>query len=735
MHTYHRKKTSLIFATLFFVLFSLLTVIPQRTQAAEVQTNKKIISIVYDDSGSMSMDGEKKWAYANYAMQTFAALLNGQDELYLTYMSDVLAGKQGGRQIDLSDVEAAVSQIRGNINLIGSTPHESIEIAMNTLQNAGDTDPQTEYWLVVLTDGEFGLAPDYNTLVSSSDLQAQLEGYYAQDMPNGTKVQITYMAIGSDAVSLNDNPACNLSCVKAEAAEDIMTVLSDVADKISGRTRVEESAITATKGNTVTFRSELPLYSISILSQGMQTEVTDAEIGESSLTVSRNIGLQYPEINGAQTDKGLLGNAAMITNGSETIPAGEYTIRFSENVDVSSLDIMYEPAIEVQLEIYKDEELIEDTSTLRQGDVIDIIGTVVKAGTSEEIDKDLLPDGISYQISVSEGGQTVNSSDSLELTGVELHNVETLIKGQLQIPGFSPSVQTIPVFTPGVPIVYGIEVEPTEKLSFSLSKLNENTEGIHFYITADGERLSREESEAIGIEILENTGNISYDWKCDSEGAWIFTPKKVFFLMKPFVSSGDQKLTVGLESEKGVTANVQYRVEKSILDVTFPLLLLLLILLFFYVIYKLVRQHRKKFCFNGQIIQQREYMLRGLQLDIGPETTHVFRKKDGKHFLRNSEVNRGGLHFEAVSATNIEISADSLKRFGGAFVVMPRNYNNWNMRRAEANRYLKSLKSAYQQYQGTENPKDVSERLREGDMLLVMISPDQDAFTAYYRTS
>ena len=84
MHTYHRKKTSLIFATLFFVLFSLLTVIPQQTQAAEVQTNKKIISIVYDDSGSMSMDGEKKWAYANYAMQTFAALLNGQDELYLT---------------------------------------------------------------------------------------------------------------------------------------------------------------------------------------------------------------------------------------------------------------------------------------------------------------------------------------------------------------------------------------------------------------------------------------------------------------------------------------------------------------------------------------------------------------------------------------------------------------------------------------------------------------------------
>ena len=48
---------------------------------AESLRCKKIISVVYDDSGSMSGNNE---AYANYSMQTFAAMVNKEDELYIT---------------------------------------------------------------------------------------------------------------------------------------------------------------------------------------------------------------------------------------------------------------------------------------------------------------------------------------------------------------------------------------------------------------------------------------------------------------------------------------------------------------------------------------------------------------------------------------------------------------------------------------------------------------------------
>ena len=46
--------------------------------------HRKIVSVVYDDSGSM--DGDK-WAYANYAMQSFCGMLNSDDQLFITYMS------------------------------------------------------------------------------------------------------------------------------------------------------------------------------------------------------------------------------------------------------------------------------------------------------------------------------------------------------------------------------------------------------------------------------------------------------------------------------------------------------------------------------------------------------------------------------------------------------------------------------------------------------------------------
>ena len=52
--------------------------------SAESLYIRKIVSVVYDDSGSM--DGNK-WAYANYAMQSFCGMLNSDDQLFITYMS------------------------------------------------------------------------------------------------------------------------------------------------------------------------------------------------------------------------------------------------------------------------------------------------------------------------------------------------------------------------------------------------------------------------------------------------------------------------------------------------------------------------------------------------------------------------------------------------------------------------------------------------------------------------
>ena len=62
----------------------------------------------------------------------------------------------------------------------------------------------------------------------------------------------------------------------------------------------------------------------------------------------------------------------MITNGDKVIPAGDYTITFSEDIALENLVIMYQPAIEMRAEIKKDGVTVDDPNTLRVGDVIDI---------------------------------------------------------------------------------------------------------------------------------------------------------------------------------------------------------------------------------------------------------------------------------------------------------------------------------------------------------------------------
>ena len=71
----------------------------------EIRAPKKIISIVYDDSGSMVGD---RWVYTSYAMQGLIALLNEEDELYITFMSS----PSTAQQFPLDDIGQAVGRIQ-----------------------------------------------------------------------------------------------------------------------------------------------------------------------------------------------------------------------------------------------------------------------------------------------------------------------------------------------------------------------------------------------------------------------------------------------------------------------------------------------------------------------------------------------------------------------------------------------------------------------------------------------
>ena len=114
-------KLNRIISLLLCVLIIMTAAFPAAAEGDEVQAAKKIISVVYDDSGSMKGD---RWVYANYATQALIALLNEQDELYLTYMSS----PSKAEKVDLGNIEKVIQNIQ-NWNHTGSTPGQAIDTA------------------------------------------------------------------------------------------------------------------------------------------------------------------------------------------------------------------------------------------------------------------------------------------------------------------------------------------------------------------------------------------------------------------------------------------------------------------------------------------------------------------------------------------------------------------------------------------------------------------------------
>ncbi len=96
-----RRKTAI--TVMLTLLCSLLMFDRTEVATAESMYIRKIVSVVYDDSGSMR--SQDRWANANYAMQMFCGMLNSEDQLYVTYMhrSQSISGYTP-EKIDLSAV-------------------------------------------------------------------------------------------------------------------------------------------------------------------------------------------------------------------------------------------------------------------------------------------------------------------------------------------------------------------------------------------------------------------------------------------------------------------------------------------------------------------------------------------------------------------------------------------------------------------------------------------------------
>ena len=151
-----RKKCG--FRGVIACLFTILAVFGMAfSSMAEENLPKRVINVVYDDSGSMIETGGQKvdtWCQAKYAMEVFAALLGEKDTLNVYAMSDYEGGAQPDPRLKLEGADgqtANVAKVHGMLTRACNTPFQAVQKAYAYL-TAAQAD---EKWLVVLTDGEF----------------------------------------------------------------------------------------------------------------------------------------------------------------------------------------------------------------------------------------------------------------------------------------------------------------------------------------------------------------------------------------------------------------------------------------------------------------------------------------------------------------------------------------------------------------------------------------------------
>lgn len=493
------------------VLAFLLTgwLLPAQAQRAPTIRIPKVISIVYDDSGSMTRNFDEEPPfnsdYANYAVKLFVSLLNPEDAVYLTFMSDP------GQAIRLDLRTNPVTLFQNLDHLMGrsTTPIRSVDTAANAMRTHAGASKNSEFWLVVFTDGYF-TSDDGMELAEMNALENLLLDVLKKPMPNKTSAKVGFISIGEDAAR-PDISHQNLILYPQDGRyikqpRDIVPVMQQLADKVSGRASISKDKIIS-DGNTVRFTTDLPSFSIGLLLQDADKPWLQM-IGPDGLAVVGSkveaYAKDFPEIRGYT---GVFRN-----DKTGVLPAGSYQLVFS--APPKDLVILTEPALVLDLSAVDAASGQGDDFSLMTASRADVQAVLRVYGENRAVDPALLPRNTEYLLQVTQGDVELAATKSPQMTleGLAFAGQPTLISGQVYLPGIGGVQASRSIQLPR----YSLQVKE-EKTTFSLRELVGNRQGLRVEVLVDGQKATAEQAAVTKLEaycalpmVLEETGPGSY---------------------------------------------------------------------------------------------------------------------------------------------------------------------------------------------------------------------------------
>ncbi len=518
------------------LLLAVTAACPVWSASAAGETQRRVIDVVYDDSGSMCSDDSgpvDRWSQALYAMEVFATMLGESDEMNVFLMAD-----SGASPISVSGSDPGrVEQIISGLGTTGNTPYDTVRSAASHLAAA---DPAASRWLVVLTDGAFQQLP-------SQGLEASLAEYAAQG------IQVVYLAIGA-AEMLTGDPEEGFYAYSADTSDEILPCITEIANQIFQQQVLPASHI-AISGNTMTLDIDIPVSQLLVFAQGEGIQVESLSLDGAALRPTETHTVEVTEAN---TPVGWQGQTVLAdglcgvvqTYAAEDTPyaKGTYTLTVS---DPSHVEIYYIAGTDIDCHLTYNGVEVKDDEKHYAGEY-GITMRFLDPLTGEEVTSDLL-DGAVFTAELVNGGevQTIDSST----TSVYLKEGDVELTASAELPGHVTvtSSHTYTVY----PEPIRLDVSAQIPGDYKLSALGPDAEPILITVTNydTGEPLSQEEWDAIDSGGLTVTSDGSVNWlveKGEEVSTWEIRPDYITDMGD--TGSGSMELTVKAEYELGTQA-------------------------------------------------------------------------------------------------------------------------------------------------------------------------------------
>lgn len=666
------KKALCLFILIAAVGLSLLLPPFRQAAAGGKPLNKnRVVALVYDDSGSMryTVDpatGQRmaidNWKYVNYSLQSLAGLLAPEDRLYVTRMTQPSQVEEVPLASDKR--QQAIQEIR-QWSDSGITPFESVLTGMNGLRKIAEDNSDSEFWLVVLTDGVFNeFDPLEQNEIDPAEYfkQAGRElSEYREEMKGmgaaTRSVLVTVEQYLSDAskqtmgeIKSLWKDALGAEVIESNGQENIIEKINEVAALITDRDPESGPMLSLQPiftDNQVEFSSLFPIKRLTLLEQVIQHSA-DMTIpnNKGSLTInSTNDGfsIEGPYEMATPTDANkrnppITGQIIHYKNPSAegVMGEGEYRITLQDAAARKErIQFLVEPALDFRLSVHKQESvgsLHQRENEFYFGDsMLAQVKLVKSSGSDEPIE--LIPaarEKVIITASLNTQKLEFSWDDKLQAFTAPFDQPNSeinMLTATVHIQGFFKKEQQLD-FQGVAPRLFGMESGQVEW--FGRVDQLEKALPLRFYPTVNGAPITEQELTEIFPSLKISTGGKRIQFEVKQSGSDILLyPRKYWNLW--FTDTGEIPITITINGKyRNEQAEIQY--VALIKDIPWwmkygPVLLaLLIIVLLAWWIFGMIRKPRFKRHSSFMTVTIRN-LINGRVKGGGYESTEAFRSK------------------------------------------------------------------------------------------------------------